>query len=77
MEIIRGMYGLTQAGMLSNNLLAQRLRKHGYYYVKQTPELCRDVWRPIPFTLVVDNFGIGYVVWQHTDHLMSALKMYC
>ena len=24
----------------------------------------------------MDNFGIGYVVWEHADHLMSALKMY-
>ena len=34
------------------------------------------MWRPISFTLVVDNFGIGYVGRDHADHLMSALEIY-
>ena len=36
MEIIRGMYGLPQAGILVKTLLAQRLSNHGYYQVKNT-----------------------------------------
>ena len=32
--------------------------------------------RPISFTLIVDDFGIGFVRREHADHLMSALKMY-
>ena len=34
MEIIRGIYGPPQAGVLANNVLAQRLSKHEYYQVK-------------------------------------------
>ena len=37
MEIIRGMYGLPQAGILANDLLAKKISNHGYYQVKQTP----------------------------------------
>ena len=39
MEIIRGMYGLPQAGVLANKLLKERLSKHGYYEVPHTPGL--------------------------------------
>ena len=47
MEIIRDMYRLSQAGIIANNLLTQRLRNHVYYQVKQTPGLWRHLWRPI------------------------------
>ena len=43
---------------------------------KKTPGLWSHVWRPISLTLEVDYFGIGYVGWEHADHLMSTLKMY-
>ena len=33
MEIIRGMYGLPQAGILANKLLKNMLTPHGYYKV--------------------------------------------
>ena len=59
MEIIIGMYGLPQAGILAKFLLERHLGKHGYYQVKHTPGLWQHVWRLIYFTLVVDDFGIG------------------
>ena len=74
MEIIRGMYGLPQAGVLANKLLKQRLSKHGYYEVPHTPGLFRHVTRPIWFTLVVDDFGIKYVGKDNIDHLLNALR---
>ena len=70
------MYGLTQAGILANNLLTQSLINHRYYQVKETPGLWQHVWRPISFTSVVEYFGIGYVIWEQTDHLMSSIKIY-
>ena len=76
MEIIRGMYGLPQSGIISNNLLAHHWINHGYYKVKQLPGFWQHLWRPITFTLVVDYFGVGYVVREHTDHLTSALKVF-
>ena len=36
MEIIRGIYGLPQAGILAKHLLAQCLGNHRYYQVKHT-----------------------------------------
>jgi hypothetical protein len=30
-EIQKGMYGLPQAGLLAQELLEQRLKKHGYF----------------------------------------------
>ena len=76
MEIIRGMYGLPQAIILANNLLAQRISNHGYYQVRQIPVLWIYFWIPILFKLLVDNFVIGYVGQEHADHMMSALKIY-
>ena len=61
MEIIQLMYGLPLAFILAKNLLAERLGKHRHYQVKHTPGLWRHVQILISFTLVVDDFGIGYI----------------
>ncbi|KAL7476898.1 hypothetical protein ACHAW6_002727, partial [Cyclotella cf. meneghiniana] len=31
-------------------------------------------WRPIQFTLVVDNFGIKYIGIEHPQHLLTVLQ---
>ena len=74
MEIRRSMYGLKQAGKLSNDLLVQRLAKHGYRPSKITDGYWKHDTRPISFTLVVDDFGVKYVGKEHADHLMESLK---
>ena len=74
MEIIRGMYGLPQAGILANQLLRKRLEPHGYYEVKHTPGLWKHESLPIQFTLVVDDFGVKYVGKENAMHLINALK---
>jgi hypothetical protein len=68
------MYGLPQAGILANQLLALRLAIHGYHQKTLTPGLWRHVTRPIQFTLVVDNFGVQYVGKDHAQHLIDALE---
>jgi len=73
-EIQKGIYGLPQAGILANKLLKKRLAKVGYYEVKHTPGPWRHIWRPIQFTLVVDDFGVKYVGKQHAEHLCKALR---
>ena len=40
-EIIKGCYGLPQAGMLANNLLRTRLNNAVYYETTTTPGLWR------------------------------------
>ena len=54
----RGMYGLPQSGLLANELLEDRLNTCGYQQSKLVPGLWKHEWRPIQFTLVVDNFGV-------------------
>ncbi len=39
MEIRKGMYGLTQAGILANKLLKLQLARHGYFKQLHTPGL--------------------------------------
>ena len=73
-EINKGMYGLPQAGLLANKLLAHCLAKYGYFQAKHTPGLWKHTWRPIQFALVVNDFGIEYIHKQHATHLLDALK---
>jgi hypothetical protein len=70
------MYGLPHAGLIVNELLEKRLNKHGYHQSKLVPGLWKHKWRPIWFTLVVDDFGVKYVGKEHTLHLKSVLKSY-
>ena len=75
-EIRKGMYGLPQAGMLANKLLKRRLAQHGYYEVRHTPGYWHHMWWPINFTLVVDDFGVGYEKNEHALHLLQTLRQY-
>ena len=34
----------------------------------------RSKWRPISFTLVVDDFGVKYIGKEHVMHLIKSLK---
>ena len=54
------MYGLSQAGILANKLLKQRLSDEGYHEQPHTPGLFRHEEKDIYFTLVVDDIGIKY-----------------
>ena len=70
----KGMYGLPQAGLLANELLEKRLNKNGYKQSKLVPGLWKHDWRPIQFTLVVDDFGVKYVGKEHALHLKATLE---
>ncbi|KAL7476413.1 hypothetical protein ACHAW6_002279 [Cyclotella cf. meneghiniana] len=75
-HIEKGMYGLPQAGLLANKLLASRLDTHGYYQCQFTPGLWHHKWRPVTFSLVVDNFVIKTVGITHAKHLKEVLQKY-
>ena len=75
-EATKGMYGLPQSGLLANQLLEKRLNKHGYHQSKLVPGLWKHKWRPIQFTLVVDDFGVKYEGRQHAEHLASVINKY-
>jgi hypothetical protein len=68
-EIRKGMYGVKQAGLLSNQLLHKRLSPFGYYPACHTPGLWIHETRPIAFSLILDDFAVKYVGKQHADHL--------
>ena len=68
------MYGLPQAGILANKLLTTRLRELGYEPSTTTPGFWKHRWRPVWFSLVVDDFGVKYVGRQHIEHLLNALR---
>ena len=67
------MYGLPQAGAFANKLLTKRLETPSYYQCK-TPGIWQHKWRPIMFTLVVDDFGVQYTGCQHAKHLITSLE---
>ena len=75
-KIVKGMYGLPQAGKLANDLLKKRLAIGGYHPVQFTPGMWRYVWRPVTFTLVVDDFGVKFVGKEHAEHLKKVLEHY-
>ena len=76
LEIRKGMYGLPQADILAQKLLEKRLNAKGYRKSGIYPGFWKHDWRPICFSLCVENFGVKYVDRQHTEHLMNALKEY-
>jgi hypothetical protein len=68
------MYGLPQAGIIAQELLAKRLKEHGYSQSKTTPGLWKYEWHPVWFSLVVDNFGVKYIGKEHAQHLLQTVQ---
>ena len=68
------MYGLPYAGIIVQNLLEERMELHGYTQSDKTPGFWSHKWRPISFTIIVDNFGVKYVGEEHANHLRCVLK---
>jgi hypothetical protein len=73
-EVRRGMYGLPQAGIIAQELLEERLSVAGYRQSKLTPGFWTHDWRPISFTLVVDDFGVKYINKDDVTHLLDILQ---
>ncbi len=67
------MYGLKDAGKLSNLRLLSLLSQSGFLETR-TPCLFRHVSRPITFVLVVDDFGVKYQNRDDFDFLVSCLS---
>jgi hypothetical protein len=73
-EIQKGMYGLPQAGILTNQLLKNHLATKGYYQCQHTPGLWSHIWQNTMFCLVVNDFGIKVTNVHDMDHLINGLK---
>ena len=68
------MYGLPYAGIISQELIGKRLEEHGCTQSQMTLGLWSHKWRPIQFTLIVHDFGVKYIGYEHAEHLISVLK---
>ena len=73
-KCVRGMYGLPHAGIIAQKLLEERLNKAGYYQSDMTPGFWKHKWRPVVFSLIVDDFGVKYVGEEHAKHLIKVLE---
>jgi hypothetical protein len=71
-EIQKTMYGLPQAGRLSQDRLLPHLASHGY---RETDIKCilRHATRNITICLIVDDFGIKYTDKADADHFLAAV----
>ena len=74
LEVRKAIYGLPQAGALTNKQLKKFLSPDGYYEVAHTPGLWRHATISMQFSLVVDDFGVKYIGKQHVEHLVYCLK---
>ena len=74
LEIVKGMYGLKQAGIIANMELTKHLNKFGYHPVQYTPGLWKHSTQAIIFTLFVDDFAIKSVSKQDAEHILQALR---
>ena len=70
-KIQKGMYGLSQAGIITQQLLEECLQKHGYPQSQTTPGLWKHDTRHISFSLVNNNFGVKYVGKENAQHLLD------
>ena len=61
-EVTNGIYGIAQAGRISNNVLVQHLAPYGYHPSRKTPELWTHGSLPVKLTLVVNDFYVKYSV---------------
>jgi hypothetical protein len=73
-EIQKVMYGLPQAGILTNKLLQPRLALDGYCPTEHTHALWKHETRPVWLSLIVDDFGIKYIGRDSAEHLMVSIK---
>jgi len=67
-EIITGMYGLPQTGILAYGKLVQHLKDAGFIPAKLTLGLFKHTTRSISFNLVVDDFEIKYIYKKDAEH---------
>jgi hypothetical protein len=75
-KIRQGMYGLLQVGIIAQELLAKRLKEHGYTQSKTMPGLWSHEWHPITFSLIVDDFRVKYIAEEHAQHLLQTVQKY-
>ncbi len=70
------MYGLPQAWIIAQELLAKKLKELGYTQSETTSGLWTHEWHPITFSLIVDDFEVKYIGEEHAKHLLQMVQKY-
>ena len=73
-KVTKGMYGLPQAGKLTNDRLQTHLAKHGYKQNPLVPGLFTHETNNVAFVLWVDDFLVKYTTDKEADHFIAALR---
>jgi hypothetical protein len=73
-EVNKAMYGLPNAGLISQDRLIGHLDGHGYKQSALVPCLFRHESRSTAFSLVVDDFGIKYTKPEDLEHFITIMK---
>ena len=68
------MYGLKQAGIVSNQELQQHMSAYVYRPVQCTPGLWKHDNKDTIFSLVVDDFLVQYSSEIDAEHFLHALR---
>jgi hypothetical protein len=75
-KVMKGMYGLPQAGKVASDHLIPRLKAAGYLETGHTPGLFKHQTNSIIFALVVDDFFIQYSSMDDFTHLTDTLQQH-
>ncbi len=75
LEMHKAVWGLPQAGILTNKCLRHKLTPFGYFEHISTSGLWYHETWPICFTLAVNDFGVKYMNQDEIDHLIALIKM--
>ena len=68
------MHVLPQAGQIENDALVKHLESYGYNPSIKTTGIQTHNIQPINFTLLVNEFGVKYLVKEYDLQLKSALE---
>ena len=75
MQVDKTMYGLPQAGSISQDHLVRHLAQHGYTQDPHVPCLFKHTDNGVQFCLTVDDFGIKYRARPGAEHLLATLRL--
>ena len=73
-EVVKGMYGLPQAGLLAQERLVSHLAASDYIQSSVIPCLFRHPTNGVTFVLVVDDFGVKFTNPEGRDHFLDTLR---
>ena len=75
-RIQKGIYGLKQAAILTNQQLQTNIAKEGYYPIPGTSGLWKYRTRWTKIVLCIDDFGIKYFSKDDLKHFLHSIKKY-